>query len=218
MSSVNERIEKLKNETRNLRKEVKDLKEILMQQNELIISLLSKQTGMLDENIEAERSAVPLVYYGKKISEFSRRFPLENVDDLKKFELEINEENKTHIVSIIQSLLSPQGLMKNVVNVLSDSIIMESNVDGHHSKTRLLNFPKTIDVLFLASRKDDNYTSKMFLDDLRRSLRVVKNRCHKNNCRARQKQLLREEQEREQQEQNDGEQSILVKTEEIYFD
>lgn len=69
----------------------------------------------------------------------------------------------------------------------------------------------------MASRKDDNYNSKMFLEDLRRSLRVVKNRCHKNNCRARQKQLLREEQEKEQQEQN-AEQSFLVKTEEIYFD
>ncbi|KAI8128656.1 hypothetical protein CVS40_1902 [Lucilia cuprina] len=163
---------------------------------------------MLEENIEIERN-VSQVHYGKKISHFARRFPLDSIEDLKKFELEIDEDNKENIINIIQSLLSPQGIMKNVINILSDKIIMESNVDGHHNKTRLLNFPKTIDVLFLASRKDDNYSSKMFLDDLRRSLRVVKNRCHKNNCRARQKQLLHEEQERDEQEE---------RTEEIYFD
>ncbi|XP_023293751.2 uncharacterized protein LOC111676964 [Lucilia cuprina] len=216
MCSVNERIEKLNRRTQDLRKEVKDLKETLMQQNNYIISLLTKQSGMLEENIEIERN-FSQVHYGKKISHFARRFPLDSIEDLKKFELEIDEDNKENIINIIQSLLSPQGIMKNVINILSDKIIMQSNVDGHHNKTRLLNFPKTIDVLFLANRKDDNYSSKMFLDDLRRSLRVVKNRCHKNNCRARQKQLLREEQERDEQEES-TEESFTARTEEIYFD
>ncbi|XP_037809955.1 uncharacterized protein LOC119602483 [Lucilia sericata] len=216
MCSVNERIEKLKRNTQDLRKEVKDLKETILKQNEFIISLLSKQTGMLEENIETERNLSQL-HYGKKVSQFAKRFPLESIDDLKKFELEIDEENKGNIINTIQSLLSPQGIMKNVVNILSDNIIMESNMDGHHNKTRLLNFPKTMDVLFLASRKDDNYSSKMFLDDLRRSLRVVKNRYHKNNCRARQKQLLREEQARDEQ-QDSTEESFMERTEEIYFD
>lgn len=72
-------------------------------------------------------------------------------------------------------------------------------------------------VFAVASRKDDNYTTKMFLDELRRSLRMVKNRCHKNNCRNRQKLQIREEQDREEPEEN-AEPSFIVKTEEIYFD
>lgn len=68
-----------------------------MQQNELIISLLSKQTGILDQTIETE--TVPQSFYGKQISEFSRRFPLESLEDLEKFEKEINDDNQDHIVS-----------------------------------------------------------------------------------------------------------------------
>ncbi|KAM7342327.1 uncharacterized protein ACRADG_009792 [Cochliomyia hominivorax] len=218
MSSVNERIEKLKQETNDLRKEVKDLKETIMQQNELIIRILSQQSGMLDEAIQTEKSKE---IHGKKSNALSsRRFPLEDLEDLKKFELEINEDNRMHIINIVESLLSPQGLMKNIVNVLTDNLIMESNVDGHHNKTRLLNFPKTIDVLFMASREKDDYTDKMFLEDLRRSLRMVKNRCHKNNCRARKKQQQRQQLEEHvhQQQEECDETSFMLKTEEIYFE
>ncbi|XP_065369230.1 uncharacterized protein LOC135961631 [Calliphora vicina] len=214
MCSVNDRIEKLKRETKDLRKEVKDLKETLLQQNELIISLLSKQTGILDETIEADRT-LPHVFYGKKISEYSRRFPLENFEDLQKFEGEINEENENHVINIIQALLSPKGLSKSISNVLSENLIMAVNVDGYHNKKRLLNFPKTIDILFMSSRKDnEDYTSQMFLNDLRRALRMVKNRIHKNNCQARQKLRLQQEQAELQQTVEE----YIIKTEEDDFE
>lgn len=62
----------------------------------------------------------------------------------------------------------------------------------------------------------------MFLNDLRRSLRIVKNRIHKNNCQARQK--LREQQEQEQQQLAMPRQEpisieeFIIKTEEEDFD
>ncbi|XP_037809950.1 uncharacterized protein LOC119602477 [Lucilia sericata] len=214
MSTVNERIEKLKRETRDLRKEVKDLKETLQQQNELIISLLSKQTGILNETIEAEHP-LPHVFYGKQISEYSRRFPLENMKDLEKFETEITDENENHIITIVQALIAPKGLTKSISNVLSENLIMEINVDGYHNKKRLLNFPKTIDIIFMASRNDnEEYNNQMFLNDLRRSLRMVKNRIHKNNCQARQK--LREQQEQAQMQETV--EQFIIKTEEADFD
>ncbi|KAM7345543.1 uncharacterized protein ACRADG_011802 [Cochliomyia hominivorax] len=226
MSSINERIEKLKQETQDMRKEIKDLKETLLQQNELIISLLTKQTGILDETIEAERNLSHL-FYGKKISEYSRRFPLDSMDDLEKFEMEINDDNENHIINIVQALLSPKGLAKSISNVLSDNIIMEINVDGYHNKKRLLNYPKTIDILFQASRLDnEDYTSQLFLNDLRRSLRMVKNRIHKNNCQARQKLRVQQEQQQQLQQQDLLQEQemeplsveqFIIKTEEVDF-
>lgn len=120
MCSVNERIDKLRRETADLRKEVKDLKgnwklscifyfdnifwiftlDTILQQNELIINLLSKQNGMLEDNIEADKT-LPQVSFGKRISEFYRRFPLETIEDMDQFERDINEDNKSNIVSYI---------------------------------------------------------------------------------------------------------------------
>lgn len=66
----------------------------------------------------------------------------------------------------------------------------------------------------------------MFLNDLRRSLRMVKNRIHKNNCQARQKLKQQEEQQEQEQQQQQQEmfkqepisiEEFIIKTEEEEF-
>ncbi|XP_013108010.2 uncharacterized protein LOC106087502 [Stomoxys calcitrans] len=203
MSTVNERIDKLKEEASDLRKEVRELKDTLQQQNELIISLLKRQNELL--LVEASSSTST----GRNVSELIRRFPIASLEELEKYDAEINEENMQHNIRIMQNLLAPHGLPKNIVNVLTDKVIMETNVDGHHNKKRLLNYGKFIDVMFHACNKD-GYSKKEFLNALRKALKNSKNRCHKNNCVARQK--LRECNTVAEVPMD------IIKTEEIFFD
>ncbi|XP_073846731.1 uncharacterized protein isoform X2 [Musca autumnalis] len=163
----------------------------LQRQNELIINILTKQNEIL-EQASATPPVPPVVanvsdvVYGKNLREMLGRFPLSNLEALAKYEADLNEENMQKNANIVSNLLAPHGLVKNISNVISDTIIMAVNVDGHHGKRRLLDFGKFIDVLYSACYKDD-YPKKTFLNDLRRALRNTKNRCHKNNCIARQK-------------------------------
>ncbi|XP_058976447.1 uncharacterized protein LOC131801624 isoform X1 [Musca domestica] len=189
MANVSERIDKLSDEAAGLRKEVKELKETLQEQNELIINLLTKQNLLLEQASVAPPSLEPNateVMYGKNITQILRRFPLQDIEDLGEYEAELNDNNMQQNINIVQHLVAPHGLVKNIVHVISDKIIMDVNVDGHHNKKRLLDYKKFIEVLYSACYTD-GYTKKDFLNDLRRALRNSKNRLHKNNCVARQK-------------------------------
>ncbi|XP_005179315.1 uncharacterized protein LOC101897792 [Musca domestica] len=189
MTNVSERIDKLSDEAAGLRKEVKELKETLQEQNELIINLLTKQNLLLEQASVAPPPVEPNaseVMYGKNITQILRRFPLQDIEDLGEYEAELNDNNMQQNINIVQHLVAPHGLVKNIVHVISDKIIMDVNVDGHHNKKRLLDYKKFIEVLYSACYTD-GYTKKDFLNDLRRALRNSKNRLHKNNCVARQK-------------------------------
>ncbi|XP_058976448.1 uncharacterized protein LOC131801624 isoform X2 [Musca domestica] len=189
MDNVSMRIDTLKTEANDLRKEVKELRASLEQQNELIISLLTRQSQLLEQAsliLAATEPNVSEVVYGTNITEIIRRFPLKDMESLKQYESRLNDDNMQQNINIVQHLVAPHGLVKNIVHVISDKIIMDVNVDGHHNKKRLLDYKKFIEVLYSACYTD-GYTKKDFLNDLRRALRNSKNRLHKNNCVARQK-------------------------------
>ncbi|XP_058976449.1 uncharacterized protein LOC131801624 isoform X3 [Musca domestica] len=189
MDNVSMRIDTLKTEANDLRKEVKELRASLEQQNELIISLLTRQSQLLEQAsliLAATEPNVSEVVYGTNITEIIRRFPLKDMESLKQYESRLNDDNMQQNINIVQHLVAPHGLVKNIGHVISDKIIMEVNVDGHHNKKRLLDYKRFIEVLYGACC-NEHYTQKDFLNDLRRALRIAKNRCHKNNCVARQK-------------------------------
>ncbi|XP_075166165.1 uncharacterized protein LOC142238411 [Haematobia irritans] len=187
MSTVNERIDNLKEEASELRKEVRDLKETLQQQNDLIINLLKRQNNLLLADTTPSQSARHSSLQGRSSSEFVRRFPIPSIEALEKYESELNDDNMQQNIHIMENLLYPQGLLKNIVNILTDDVIMESNVDGLHNKKRLMNYPKFIDVMYNACNNKADYSKKEFLNELRCAIKKSKNRCHKNNCVARQK-------------------------------
>lgn len=51
-------------------------------------------------------------------------------------------------VLILQRLLLPKGVAKNLKFVLSDNIIVQSNLEGIHGKKRLLNYQRFIDAVY----------------------------------------------------------------------
>ncbi|XP_073845816.1 uncharacterized protein [Musca autumnalis] len=215
MTDLSERIGKIKDETASLRKEVKELKERLEQQNELIINLLMKQNALLEQASKTS-TAAPNVYdviYGKNGTELLRRFPLKNLEALAKYEEELNDENMQNNINIITNLLVPRGLVKNLRNVLSDEVIVAVNVDGLHQKKRLLDFRKFIDVLYAACNKE-NYPRTVFLNDLRRALKNTKNRWHKNKCIANKQKRLESDSDVNNI-SSDGQFNSIVKTEDI---
>lgn len=142
MADVNERIDKLKQEASDLRKEVRDLKgktqqlvsyyysfityfpnthlcccfrlDTLQQQNELIISLLTKQNDLLKResrpavSVVTSESSISQVLYGQTVSEIIRRFPLESLEHLEKYESDLNDENIQQNVSV--SLVTLNGI------------------------------------------------------------------------------------------------------------
>ncbi|XP_073846733.1 uncharacterized protein [Musca autumnalis] len=191
MAYFTERIDKIKSDAIGLRREVKELNETIQQQNEMIIEMLTKHNNLL-ENASTKPIALIVepnvsdIIYGRNVTEMLRRFPLQDLAALAKYEKELNEENMQNNINIVSNLLAPHGLIKNLGNVISDKIIMAVNVDGNHNKSRLLDYAKFIDVLYNAC-DNDHYPKKNFLNDLRHALRISKNRCHKSKCAARQK-------------------------------
>lgn len=91
----------------------------------MIITLLAKQKDILDETMQREKT-LPHELYDKQISKFSRRFPVESVKDLQKFESEINDENENHIVSTETN--EPVRQKITAVKYVSSSTIFISSI------------------------------------------------------------------------------------------
>ncbi|KAM7345542.1 uncharacterized protein ACRADG_011801 [Cochliomyia hominivorax] len=187
---TNTRLDELEQEKEALKDDILDLRLSLMQQNEKILSLLRQQNDKLVETIEADKLAPQLVFT-RKISQYSKLFPIKSLKELDELEELINDNNVNELTAVVQQLLAPHGVTKNISAVMSVDCIMECNVDGHHNKRRLQNSPKFMDLLFQASYYD-GYSQKSFLEHVRRGFKMVKNRHNKNLCRHR--QLLRQQQ------------------------
>ncbi|XP_037809949.1 uncharacterized protein LOC119602476 [Lucilia sericata] len=214
---VNIRLDELEAEQEALKNDILDLRHSLMQQNELILSFIRQQNDKLMETIEADKLAPQLVFT-RKISQYSKLFPIKSLKELDALDALINDNNVNELIAVVHQLLAPHGIVKNIVTVMSVECIMECNVDGHHNKRRLLNSKKFMDLLFQAAYYD-GYSHKMFLEHVRRGFKMVKNRHNKNLCRHRQM----ERQRREQLSVNDSLEvdeipEDFIKTEEIYFE
>ncbi|XP_065368439.1 uncharacterized protein LOC135960942 [Calliphora vicina] len=191
-NDLNCRLDELEEEKEALKDDIIDLRHSLMQQNEKILSLIRKQNDKLVETIEADKLAPQLVF-SRKISGYSQLFPIKSLKELDELEQLINDNNVNELVAVVHQLLEPHGIIKNIVSILSIGCIMECNVDGHHNKRRLLNSQKFMDLLYQAAHYD-GYSHKMFLEQVRRGFKMVKNRYNKNLCRHRQMERQRQEQ------------------------
>lgn len=118
-----------------------------MEQNEKILSLIRQQNDKLVDTIESDKLAPQLVF-SRKISKYSRLFPIKSLKELDELEKIINEKNVNEFIAIVRQLLQPKGIIKNISLVMAVSCIMECNVDGHHSKRRLLNSPKFMNLIY----------------------------------------------------------------------
>ncbi|KAI8128655.1 hypothetical protein FF38_12074 [Lucilia cuprina] len=207
-NDVNSRLDELEWEKEALKNDINDLRYSLMQQNKKILSLIRAHNDKLLESIESDKLA-PHITFTKKISEQVKRFPIKSIKELDALEKYINRKNLNELVAVVQQLLTPQGIVKNIDAVLSTDCIVSCNVDGHHYKRRLLNYTKFMDLLFQAAYYD-GYSQKVFLDDVRRGLKMAKNRHNKNVFRNR--QLQRQEQE----EQKEVDEAELIEVEPSY--
>lgn len=124
-----------------------EIADTLMQQNEKILSLISQQNDKLVDTIESDKLAPQLVF-SRKISKYSRLFPIKSLKELDELEKIIDEKNVNEFIAIVRQLLQPKGIIKNISLVISVPCIMECNVDGHHNKRRLLNSPKFMDLIY----------------------------------------------------------------------
>ncbi|XP_037809948.1 uncharacterized protein LOC119602475 [Lucilia sericata] len=211
-------LDELEEEKEALKHDILDLKNSLMQQNEKILSLIRKQNDKLVETIEADKLAPQLVF-SKKISQYSKLFPIKTLEELDALEALINDNNVNELIAVVHQLLAPRGIIKNLVSVMSMECIVECNLDGLHNKRRLLNSPKFMDLLFQAANFD-GYNQKMFLEQVRRGLKMAKNRHNQNLSRNRQLERQRLEQQ-SATDSFEGEEitpEAFIKTEEIFFE
>lgn len=149
---------------------ISDFKDTLMKQNEKILSLLRQQNVKLVETIETDKLAPQLVF-SRKISQYSKLFPIKSLKELDELEELITDNNVNELVSyelikqmktisntifqlkiaVVHQLLGPHGIIKSIVAIMSEDCIMECNLDGIHNKRRLLNSPKFMDLIFRKS-------------------------------------------------------------------
>ncbi|XP_065368670.1 uncharacterized protein LOC135961107 [Calliphora vicina] len=202
-NDLNTKLDELQWEKEALKNDIIDLRHSLMQQNAKILSLVRNQNDKLVESIESDK-LVPHIMFSKKISEHVKKFPIKSIKDLDALEKSINDSNLNELVAAVQQLLTPHGIVKNMIAVMSTECIVSCNVDGHHYKRRLLNYTKFMDLLFRAAYYD-GYSQKTFLDEVRRGLKMVKNRHNKNVFRNKQVQRQEVEQAEYEEEQEEEE-------------
>ncbi|XP_058981526.1 uncharacterized protein LOC131803823 [Musca domestica] len=191
-NDVNVKVDELEKEMADLKNEINELKYGLMKQNAKILAIIhelseSKKIQVMGNlailrDTTKTKSCEEAIH--KKVVNFSKMFPLGTLDDLDKLEklLSIGKNNEDEVVLILQRLLLPKGVAKNLKFVLSDNIIVQSNLEGIHGKKRLLNYQRFIDAVYQAVYKN-GYSINTFLSDFRRGLRCVKNRNSKIRCR-----------------------------------
>ncbi|XP_073846724.1 uncharacterized protein [Musca autumnalis] len=201
-NDVNVKVDELEKEMGDLKNEINELKYGLMKQNAKILAIIhelseTKKMQFL-ENIanrsetatDTSSSAPRPDIIQRNVINFSKYFPIETFKDLDKLEsLLSNGSNNQEVLLILQRLLLPNGVAKNLKYVLSANIIGQSNLEGIHGKIRLLKYKRFIDTLFQAVYKD-GYNLKAFLDDMRTGMRLVKNR----NSKLKARRLLEESQ------------------------
>ncbi|XP_034490370.1 uncharacterized protein LOC117794017 [Drosophila innubila] len=69
----------------------------------------------------------------------ARKFPIQSVKDLNQMSMEINDTNRELYIDAIKIHIMHGGIMKNLKNVLSNTVVLAYNVDGVQGKAALKN-------------------------------------------------------------------------------
>ncbi|XP_037818186.1 uncharacterized protein LOC119608032 isoform X2 [Lucilia sericata] len=155
---------------------ITELKDIIINQNNVLSEVLSKQIVALNSSFKSHFEE----------PKFTTIFPLSSDDELNNFEKMINSENKSEIVSSVKRVLGTKGLQKGISNIFSKDIIINYNVRGIQGKKRLLDFKKVINILFLATSSEGG-TEIEFYGELRKAFKAAKNKHFKFECLKRKK-------------------------------
>lgn len=161
--------------------EIKELKEIIQEQNETIMAALSAQKVITGSLVRQEKTNVGI----------KNKFPINTLEELQALNDAINNENQQIYVSYFFAQLlsfsnfsclflqtnamqvSLKGkLSKTITTIISLEVILAINIDGTHGKKRLKDFAKVFDALMDALRPLCNDPDK----ELRNALAVVKQR------------------------------------------
>ncbi|KNC21347.1 hypothetical protein FF38_13060 [Lucilia cuprina] len=173
----------------NIQEEVKEIKAHNIQnksestsQNHLIDKIVNQNVGkILAEQTVALKSTITSLWDNPKHLE---RFPIETNDALQDWENYINDENKSRMIHAVKIIVGKSGLRKNLKLVLSPNLIINYNLHGSHTKKRLYNYSKIMDVFLHATvNPNDLHT---FEDDMRKAIKDIKN-CHFKNASLKRK-------------------------------
>ncbi|XP_034484447.1 uncharacterized protein LOC117789524 [Drosophila innubila] len=109
----------------------------------------------------------------------ARKFPIQSVKDLNQMSMEINDTNRELYIDAIKIHIMHGGIMKNLKNVLSNTVVLAYNVDGVQGKAALKNESSFYGVLLDAINLVEGTGSAE--DNLRKALQLQKKRYFKNS-------------------------------------
>ncbi|KAI8119857.1 hypothetical protein CVS40_8793 [Lucilia cuprina] len=141
---------------------------IIVKQNEAIMESLAKQ------KVLAER----VLHQENENNNLRSVFPINSVEELKKIDTTICEENRDLYINIMKSLLKGR-LPKTFTDVISTRVCMDVNVDGVHGKKRLKDFKVFYHALKDACRSLGSDEPEI---DIRNSLKIIKKRFIHSEC------------------------------------
>ncbi|KAL7738859.1 hypothetical protein ACLKA6_001309 [Drosophila palustris] len=124
------------------------------------------------------------------------QFPLKDLTSLAEMDAKI-EENSDKYIDFIRRLM-PDGIVKDLSRVLSESLIMDMNYSGTFSKKGLNSFQSVNTALYEATKKE-GYTMEDYEKDVRVAFNKSKNRVYKK--KSNEKKQNKQEQEQPEIEQ-----------------
>ncbi|XP_037808565.1 uncharacterized protein LOC119601604 [Lucilia sericata] len=152
LEKLQKSIEELQKVNNDMAKEIKELKETFCGQNKIIVDLLSEMHVL---------------------------FPLKSKSEMDDIELEISDENMEAMTHTIKKIVGRNGIKKMLTAIFDKHLLLEFNVDGRQNKKRLLDYPKLINLIYKCVYKDEMLTKKAFYDEIRKGIRLAKNRHYK---------------------------------------
>ncbi|XP_017484929.1 PREDICTED: uncharacterized protein LOC108373540 [Rhagoletis zephyria] len=98
-------------------------------------------------------------------------------------------ENSEHYITVIKTLIAPEGLAKNIARLIDRKVILMMNYDGVNNKISFKEYKCFNNAIFEALKKD-GYTEKEYVRDIRTAFKNCKNVFYKNACIERKKKSL----------------------------
>ncbi|XP_062135813.1 uncharacterized protein LOC133845372 isoform X2 [Drosophila sulfurigaster albostrigata] len=116
------------------------------------------------------------------------KFPINSAEEMEIIDKNIDMLDIEKIASTITRLLQPNGVEKQLQNILTDDFVMAHNLDGVHGKLAIRSYKNFCEVLIEAIKATGGADSAE--DQLRRALQLQKKRVFKKRSCALKKQKM----------------------------
>ncbi|XP_016955862.1 uncharacterized protein LOC108028498 [Drosophila biarmipes] len=165
-------------EIKNLRKDIKELKQIVTDNNPKVLEKVSKIPNIL---VEVSK----LVENPGHSRHTKCVFPVTSFEELDEMEVNL-ESSPEKYIPMLKALLLPAGISKNLKRVVSDQLLFQMNYAGIKDRKGFAVYTNLLNALFEAV-KHEHYTWNDFKRDCRMAIYRIKNRVYKNNHFAKKK-------------------------------